>query len=722
MRSLGQLCYDRRWFVVLAWIGFLAAVIVASFFFTGEYRTEFKLPGSESQQAVDLLEERGVNERTGFVGQIVFRAEQGVDDPAVQARMEELFADIAASVPDVEVVSPYDPENASQIAPGGLIAYADLNFADRENEEYTDAGSTIKDLREEIEVEGLTIELGGFIFAEQPAFSSEFIGIAAAIIILLVAFGSIIAMGLPIITALFGIGAAAAIIGLLTLILEMPEFTSQVAAMIGIGVGIDYALLVVTRYRTGLHDGLTPEQAVVLSLDTSGRAVIFAGLTVVFALLGMFMMNLEFVRGVSIAAILAVFLTAAAAITMLPALLGFAGRNIDKLGLPHRKEREGDSERSFWYRWSRLIQAHPWPALIVSAGILIVMAIPLFSIRLGFGDTGNLPEDDTARNAYDLVAEGFGPGRNSPLLVVARSDDGSPDEAELQDLATRLEATEGVAAVTQPVPVGEDLALISVYSEFDPQDERTDDMVHRVRDDVVPEVEDSSSLTVLTTGGPAFLVDFADYTAERLPLFIAVVLGLSFLLLLFVFHSVVVPIKAVIMNLLSIGAAFGLMVAVFQWGWGLELIGVGREGPIEAWAPMMLFAIVFGLSMDYEVFLLTRIREEYDRTGDNRRAVADGLAATGRVITAAALIMVCVFGSFVLGELRDLKMLGFGLAAAVFIDATIVRMALVPSFMELMGNANWWAPEWLVRYLPRIKVDPVEQPAGGGGGGAGGAR
>jgi putative drug exporter of the RND superfamily len=716
LRALATFCYRRRRWVVGFWVVFLIAVFALSSAFAGEFRTEFRLPGSESQEAVDLLEESGSNERTGEQGQVVFQAENGIDDPTVRETMEGFFADIEEQVDGVEVVSPYEEGNQYLVSEDGTIAYAEINFGDREFEEYADDADVIKEMRDDIELEGLSIELGGFIFSEPPTFSSEFIGIAAAIIILLVAFGSIIAMGLPIITALFGIGCAAAIIGLLTLILEMPEFTSQVAAMIGIGVGIDYALLVVTRYRSALHDGLTPEQAVVLSLDTSGRAVIFAGLTVVFALLGMFVMNLDFIRGVSISAILAVFLTAAAAITMLPALLGFAGRNIDRLGLPHREERPGDTERSFWYRWSRLIQAHPWPALIVSAGILIVMTIPLFSIRLGFGDTGNLPEDDTARSAYDLIAEGFGPGRNSPLLVVAESEDGPPDEAELQQLASRLEATEGVAAVTEPIPVGENVALISVYSEFNPQDQQTDDMVNRVRDEVRPEVEDSSSLTVLTTGGPAFLIDFADFTSERLPLFIAVVLGLSFLLLLFVFHSVVVPLKAVIMNLLSIGAAFGLMVAVFQYGWGLSLIGVGREGPIEAWAPMMLFAIVFGLSMDYEVFLLTRIREEYDRTGDNRRAVADGLAATGRVITAAALIMVCVFGSFVLGELRDLKMLGFGLAAAVFIDATIVRMALVPSFMELMGKANWWAPEWLVRYLPRIKVDPVEQPVVGGGG------
>jgi RND superfamily putative drug exporter len=327
-------------------------------------------------------------------------------------------------------------------------------------------------------------------------------------------------------------------------------------------------------------------------------------------------------------------------------------------------------------------------------------------MRLGFGDAGNRPESDSSRQAYDLLSEGFGPGFNAPILVLAQGEVGPPDEGELASLASSLESTEGVDSVTEPqVLEGTDLALINVFATTAPQDEETTDLVHRLRNEAIPPVEMTSSLDVLTTGAPPGVVDFSDYIGERLPIFIGAVLALSFLLLLVVFHSVVVPLKAVLMNVLSIGAAFGATVAVFQWGWFDFIIGQGKEGPIEAWAPMMLFAIVFGLSMDYEVFLLTRIREEYDRTGDNARAVADGLAATGRVITAAAAIMVCVFGAFVLGEQRDIKLFGFGLAAAVFIDATIVRMVLVPSAMELMGKANWWAPGWLVRYLPTIRVD-----------------
>ena len=527
-------------------------------------------------------------------------------------------------------------------------------------------------------------------------------------------------MGLPIMTALLGIGTGVAIATVLVRWFPMPDGTTQVAGMIGIGVGIDYALLIVSRFRDGLRDGLDPESAALLSLDTSGRAVLFAGITVVIALAGMFLMNLDFVRGLAVGAILAVLTTMLAALTLLPALLGFAGRNIDRFGLPHRKERAGEIHRTLWWRWSRAIQAHPWLALIASATLLIVLTLPLFSLRLGFGDASNRPGSDTTRQAYDLLSKGFGPGFNGSIMILARSNDGPPGDRDLKMLVDRLESTAGVDWVTQPQLLGDTgLALIDVFPTTAPQDRETTALVHRLRRETIPPVEGATSLDILTAGGPAGVIDFSDYVAKRLPYFIGAVLALSFLLLLFVFHSVVVPLKAVVMNVLSIGASFGAMVAVFQWGWFDFIVGQGKAGPIEPWAPMMLFAIVFGLSMDYEVFLLTRVREEYDKHGDNARAVADGLAATGRVITAAAAIMVCVFGSFVLGDLRDLKLFGFGLAFAILIDATIVRLVLVPSAMELMGNANWWAPGWLVRYLPTIRVEgsggrvPSAEPAGG---------
>ncbi len=712
MKQLAQICYSKRRLVLLGWIGLIVGLFAISTGLAGEYKTEFELPGSESQDAFDLLEARGVSERTGFTGQVVFEAEQGVDDPAVRQTMETFFADIASNVEGVEVVSPYEPDNSHQISDGGNIAFAEVNFSDRDEEQYIEDADEVQALHEQISVPGLQVELGGDIFADVPGFSSELIGIVAAIVILLVAFGSLLAMGLPIITALFGIGCGVALIGLVTRVLSVPEFTTQIAAMIGIGVGIDYALFIVTRYRQALHDGLEPPEAVTLAIDTSGRAVVFAGLTVVISLLGMFMMNLDFMRSVATGAILAVFMTMFASITLLPALLGFVGHNIDKLALPHLTRGEGNTGRSFWYRWSRVIQAHPWPALIASTALLLVLAIPVFSMRLGFADAGNRGTGDTTRRAYDLLSEGFGPGFNGSFLVVADTPNGQSDLATLERLKSAMESTPGVESVTEPNAVADgSVHLFQIYPDYAPQDEETTDLVHRLRNDVIPPVINGTSPQIFLTGLPPAVVDFSDYMSDRLPLFFGAVLLLSFLLLLTVFHSVVVPLKAVVMNMLSIGASFGAMIAVFQWGFLGSVFGLGKEGPIEAWAPMMLFPIVFGLSMDYEVFLLTRVREEYDRSGDNRRAVADGLAATGRVISAAAAIMVCVFGSFILGDERALKLIGFGLAFAVLIDATVVRLVLVPAAMELMGKANWWAPSWLVRVLPTIRVDSVERPA-----------
>jgi RND superfamily putative drug exporter len=720
VKKLAQICYSRRRFVLVGWIGLLVGLFVLAGVVGGEYKTEFKLPGSESQAAVDLLKDKGASERTGFSGQVVFRADQGVTNSEVRQALEGFFKDIESNLQDVRVTSPYAPENSYQVARDGKIAYAEINFSDRSNEAYIEDADEIKALHKAVQAkapQGLQIELGGDLFAEQPEFSSEMFGLLAAIVILLIVFGSVLAMGLPIITALFGIGTGAALIGLVTNVLSVPDFTTQVAAMIGIGVGIDYALLIVTRYRAGLHDGLEPRDAVVLSVDTSGRAVLFAGLTVVISLLGMFFLNLDFMRSMATGAVLAVLMTMFAAITLLPAMLGFVGRNIDRLTVPflHKPTEAGSAEgnrTSFWYRWSRVIQARPWPALILSTAVLVILAIPVFSIRLGFADAGNRLETDTTRKSYDLLSQGFGVGFNSPIIVIAESPGGASDTAKVAQLKAAIEKTSGVASVSDPIPVANgQLQLLNVFASTAPQDEETTELVHRLRKDTIAPVLSGQAVpSALTTGGPAFVVDFADYMSQKLPIFFAAVLVLSFLLLMTVFHSVIVPLKAVLMNMLSIGASFGAMVAVFQWGIGASVIGIGKEGPIEAWAPMMLFAIVFGLSMDYEVFLLTRVREEYDRTGDNGRAVADGLAATGRVISAAALIMVCVFGSFMLGDERALKLLGFGLAFAVLIDATIVRLILVPSAMELLGKANWWAPEWLVRILPTIRVDTVEQP------------
>ena len=716
MRQLARFCYHRRRIVLSGWILLLVGLIVLSQVAGGESRTEFSLPGSESQEAFDLLEERGFATRAGEPAQIVFEAKQGVADPAVQQAMEAFFATVEEDVDAADVISPYEPAGARQMSEDGTIAYAEVNLADRSQEEYQAVGEQIRELRDALAVDGLRVELGGTMFIEEAGFSSEFIGIIGAIIILLIAFGSVLAMGLPIVTALFGIGCGIALVGLTANVLSVPEFAAPAAGMIGIGVGIDYALFIVTRYRQGLHDGLDPEPAVIRAIDTAGRAVLFAGTTVVISLMGMLLINLDAMRGLAVSASLAVLMTMLASVTLLPAILGFVGRKIDALGLPHREQAEGDTRRSIWYRWSRVIQRRPWPAVVIGTVVLLVLAGPIVSMRLGFGDAGNRPAGDTTREAYDLLSAGFGPGSNGPLLLAAELPNGEQDLTALQGLSAQLNQTDGVAFASPPFPnEAGDAAIIQVIPATAPQDEATSDLVGHLRDNIIPPVDAASGLDILVGGAPAAVIDFSDYTADVLPLFIGAVLVLSFLLLMAVFRSLLVPLKAVIVNLLSIGAAMGVVVAVFQFGWGLSLVGMGKEGPVEAWAPIMIFAVVFGLSMDYEVFLLSRIREEYDRTHDNATAVADGLAATARVITAAAAIMVCVFGSFVLGADPALKIMGLGLAVAVLLDATIVRLVLVPALMELLGDRNWWIPRWLDRVLPTLNVEPSDEPATPGG-------
>jgi RND superfamily putative drug exporter len=436
--------------------------------------------------------------------------------------------------------------------------------------------------------------------------------------------------------------------------------------------------------------------------------VLFAGTTVIIAVLGLFTMGLAMIHGLAVGISIGVLMTMIASLTLLPAVLGFVGQNIDKLGLPGRRK-ERDPERSFWHRWSRLVQRRPWPALIVGVVVLSVLALPVRGLRLGFGDAGNRPTSDTTRQAYDLLSTGFGPGFNGPLLIVATTPGGQKDVDVLRALTARLKTTPGVAFATDPAanPDGS-AAILQVFPTTPPQAKATADLVHSLRDHVVPEATRGSTADVKVGGITAGALDFSDYSGKRLPLFMATVLILSFLLLMAVFRSVLVPLKAVVLNLLSIGAAYGVIVAVFQWGWGASLIGVGKKGPVEAWAPMMLFAILFGLSMDYEVFLLSRIREEYDRSHENASAVANGLVATARVITAAALIMFCVFASFVLGADRSIKLFGLGLAVAVLFDASIVRMVLVPATMELLGDSNWWIPRWLDRILPTLHVEPTD--------------
>ncbi|MDQ6696335.1 MAG: MMPL family transporter, partial [Actinomycetota bacterium] len=557
---------------------------------------------------------------------------------------------------------------------------------------------------------GLQVELGGQMFTEQTQPASEAIGVFAAIVILLVAFGSLLAMGLPILTALFGIGIGLAIVQVLAHVIDVPEFAPQVTAMIGIGVGIDYALFIVTRYRDALHENGDPEAAVKLALNTSGRSVLFAGTTVVISLIGLFVIGLGFIQGLAVGASLGVLVVMAASVTLLPAVLGFAGHTIDKLALPGARRRSSDTTNNMWARWSRTLQARPWTAALSGLVLLVVLAIPAFSLRLGSADAGNDPTKQTTRRAYDLLSEGFGKGFNGPLILASEVHRTS-DSAAMGRLSSSLAKVDGVVQASPPIlSPNRKAVLVQVVPKGSPQDASTTTLIHHLRKDVIPGATSGTGLDVHIGGQTAVFADLADKLGQRLPLFFAAVLLLSFVLLLVVFRSILVPLKAVIMNLLSIGAAYGVVVAIFQWGWLKGVVGIGKAGPIEAWAPMMLFAIVFGLSMDYEVFLLSRIKEDYDLTHDNANAVAHGVAVTARLITAAAAIMICVFGSFVLGDLRVLKLLGIGLASAVLIDATVVRLVLVPATMELLGDRNWWFPKFL-DFVPKVNVEAPQDLA-----------
>ncbi|HEV2311325.1 MAG TPA: MMPL family transporter, partial [Acidimicrobiia bacterium] len=642
----------------------------------------------------------------------VFADAAGVRDPATEARMNDVFARVA-QVPGVTgVESPYSPFGARQVSKDGTVAYATVDFAKRDNQITTKTTDAIERVAFGARQGALHVELGGNMFQSKPALgATELIGIIAAIIILLVVFGSVLAMGLPIMTALAGIGIGLALVEMISQILSTPNFATELASMIGIGVGIDYALFIVTRYRQGLQEGLEPEPAVVRAIDTSGRAVVFAGTTVMISVLGLYLMGVSFVQGLAVGTSLTVALVMLAAITLLPAVLGFAGRKIDTLSVGGRKTREGHTRDSVWFRWSRVVQRRPWPALLGTLVILGVLAVPLFSLRMGFSDAGGNPTSDTTRQAYDTLARGFGPGFNGPLTLAAEFPPGTT-VADLSGLVVALRETPGVAAVGTPVmSPGRTAAVIEVIPTTSPQAVQTTSLVTTLRDRVVPDAVRGSPVVVHVGGITAATIDVSNTLSSRLPLFIGAVLALSFLLLLAVFRSVLVPLKAVIMNLLSIGAAYGVIVAVFQWGWLASVVGISKTGPIAPFIPMMMFAITFGLSMDYELFLLSRIREEYDRTHDNALAVADGLAATARVITAAALIMVTVFLSFVTGAEPTLKLFGLGLAAAIFIDATLVRMVLVPATMELLGDRNWWFPHWLDRVVPRLHVEATPAPA-----------
>jgi RND superfamily putative drug exporter len=712
MRSFATWITSHRKTVIIGWIVGLIAMGFIAQSAGSDFSEEFSLPSSDSKDALDLLENR-FPAQAGDTVQIVYKAEGGVEAPAVKQKMEGVFRK-AAALPHVsEVSSPYEKGGAGAVSDDGKIAYATAQFNVTTDKLNDGEVKKIIDSAQGASGNGLEVEVGGSpaeeVRGEEEESSSEGIGVLAAIVVLLISFGSVVAMGLPILTALFALGVGISVITLFTHVFSTAEFAPQLAFMIGLGVGVDYALFILTRFRNGLDEGLDKREAAVAAVDTAGRAVLFAGITVIISLMGMFLLGLPFLYGVATAAAIAVLFTMIAALTLLPAMLSMVGNWVNRLRIPGLGSgARSIDEGSWWFRWSARIQRRPWVAALLSGALLIALCIPTLSLRLGSNDAGTDPAGTTTREAYDLLAEGFGPGFNGPFVLAAELPEKGNDEA-LQDLRTQLKSEAGVEEVTDvTLNPNKTVGVFQLYPTTSPQSVETTELLDHIRSDVIPPVEESTGAQVHVGGITAIFEDFGNAISDKLPLFIGVVVLLSALLLMIVFRSLLVPLKAIVMNLLSIGAAFGLIVAVFQWGWGASLIGVDATGPIISFFPIFLFSIVFGLSMDYEVFLMSRIHEEWERTGDASEAVHRGLALTGRVITAAAAIMVTVFASFMLGEDRIIKLFGLGLASAVFIDAVIIRSVLVPAIMQLLGKRAWYFPAGLDRFLPRLHVEPAE--------------
>jgi putative drug exporter of the RND superfamily len=746
MLKLARWSTSHRKYVVLGWVVLLVAVNVLAQSAGTSYSNNFTLPNSDAQRATNLLQ-GSFPSQAGDRDTIVYKVGSGtVLDPAVKARMSAMFARVAKLPHVANVISPYGgAASGKSISAGGRIAFATVEFDEKANNLPKAAAKRVVDVARAAGRTGLQVELGGQAIeqTEQAGFGiSTAVGLLAAITVLLLTFGSLIGMGLPIVTALFGLGTGLGAIALFTHVVDTPNFSSELAAMIGLGVGIDYALFILTRFREAF---VTPgptfgdaRESVIQSMDTAGRAVLFAGCTVVIALLGMMLLGVDFLYGVAISASIAVLLVMLASLTLLPALLTLVGA---RLARPSRRARRraarasgaaveaespavttgavalagapagaAPSAGSAWLRWSMFVERRPRTIVAISALVMLLIAAPATALRLGSSDASNDPSNQTTHRAYELLAQGFGEGFNGPLLVAVRIPT-AHETADVARLRSAVAATTGVASVAPAKinPAG-DVATVTVYPRSSPQAYATTQLVERLRKKVVPPLSAQTGLKVYVGGVTAGSVDFATTLGHKLPLFIGVVVLLSALLLMIVFRSLVIPLQAAVMNLLSIGASLGVIVAIFQWGWLGSLLGV-QQGPIESFIPVMLFAIVFGLSMDYEVFLVSRIHERWAHTRENSRAVAEGLALTGRVVTAAAAIMVCVFLSFMLGEDRVIKEFGLSLASAVFLDALVVRCLMLPAVLHLIGPRAWALPGWLDRALPRLNIEGTVLPA-----------
>jgi RND superfamily putative drug exporter len=685
-------------------IGVWVLVAVAVFAWQGAAGSEpvndFRVPGVESQQASDTLADQ-FPDFAGASGRVVFHVDEGrVDDAVNRAAVDDAVARLADG-PDVTLVGdPFDPA-APTVSPDGRTAVAPVQYGELtvQPEHYDAVVEAIEPARDA----GVQTEVSGDIaWAASEVEGQEGIGLIIALVVLLVAFGSLIAAGVPIATALIGVAIGMAGLGVMAGFTDVPDVSPVLAIMIGIGVGIDYALFVVTRFRQHIHDGLPVTEAAGRANATAGQAVLFAGTTVVIAIVGLLLAGLPAVTTMGFAVAITVVVSMAIAVTLLPGLLGWAGTRIDRFAI-HRRKATDAAHETLSGRWAHRVGRRPGRYAVTALVGLLVLAAPVLALRVGFADDGNAAPDTTQRRAYELTTEAYGPGFNGPLTVVVEGPAGGDAAGRVHDA---LAATDGIALVSAPLAnEAGDTSVMFANPTTAPGDEATADLLEDVRAEVLPEAVDGTGATAQVTGSTAFYEDLSARISERLPLFIAAVVALSFVLLAIVFRSVLVPLKAAFMNVLSIGAAYGVIVAIFQWGWGKGLVGVDETVAINPFVPLIMFAILFGLSMDYEVFLLSRIREEWLRTGDSHTSVVDGLGATARVITSAALIMISVFLGFVVGDDVTIKMFGVGLATAVLLDATVVRMVLVPATMALLGNANWWLPGWLDRLLPHLDLE-----------------
>jgi putative drug exporter of the RND superfamily len=702
---IARTCHRHRWLTLFAWIAVVAYLIVMWM--------EFGAPADNNFTSADpgtKLINQHFPRQSGDALTLAIRSAQPITAPAVRDRVNTALTQFLQAPHIAAVNSPY--QVPGQISANGHIAFATVHF----NEAAAAIpGSEVKALMNGATAAsgaGVSFYLGGDVvdLAETPyGGSSEGIGVMAAAIVLLISFGSVLAMGLPIVTALFGIGSGLSLIALIGHLIPAPSFAPIVASLIGLGVGVDYALFIVTRFRELLRSGASPQSAIVAAMSTAGRAVLFAGTTVIIATAGLLVLRQPLMNGVAVAASATVACVLLGSLTLLPALLGFTGARLAKPSVLARRSRRSDRPRSRSVsaaeRWAAVVQRRPVIAAAASALVLLALAAPVLSMKINMPDESTQGRATMGYHSYQTMAQGFGPGFDAPLVIAAKLPP-SPAAAGVREIESAVAATPGVARVTPPaISAGHQAVLMIAYPTTAEQNTATNDLVHRLRDAVLPRATAGTGIHAYVGGPNAGNVDFADLVNQRLPWLIGVVVGLSVLLLMVVFRSVTVAVKAAVMNLLSIMAAYGVLTAVAQWGWLGHLFGFPTKMPVTTWVPMFLFVILFGLSMDYEVFLLSRIREEYDRTGDNAAAVARGLSRTARVISAAAAIMVVVFLSVVLGADVSVKQIGLGLAVAVLVDATLVRLVLVPAVMEMLGTANWWLPRPLARILPGIRFE-----------------